>query len=642
AFKTQRGLPQHERLVHPVVRNEKREKAATERPVRGLAKGFGKIWRKEEIETMMRPKKSLHEHPQIAKQMMAHIPGKTAKQIRDKRKEPSYKSLVQAYNSTQGASSGKHSDPIVIATSSSESASDAPQQVATLYIPETDDGDITDREENSRQQSRPSPTSDERALGRGDPAGPEHPPVPAPRTGRGLSPGRGAATGCVLRAAGSPSPERPIQGSMPEQHTDCIITVSSGSENEAGTPQVARLYSPETGVGEQTDGEEDPRQPTSSSPAAGERASGREDMTGREHLLGQVSPAVTGREWAQSRPGALTGRETQRSETPNSMSPADTESTQGLKGDEAPQIEGAEAETHDNTKKWRTETIRQALAESRDISTLSNRYRDLHSKMISSLAAMSENEDLLTQTLIDDIYAEVIAHIEPKRSTRANKRKRTRGPKTQAGCKRKEEPEITIPFAVSESDQRALDRGNVLQTITPRDITERINRMRKSTAPGPDGIERKHISSLDMREIMRILFNIILVSKTQPKAWNANRTILIPNEGKDPSRVQNYRPLTISSLICRTYWGIVDKKLREVISFSRRQKGFVHETGCFNNGHILNETIKAAKGRDSLVAVQLDITKAFDTVPHKAIEAALCRLGLPQYGRVNTEDASRA
>jgi hypothetical protein len=166
--------------------------------------------------------------------------------------------------------------------------------------------------------------------------------------------------------------------------------------------------------------------------------------------------------------------------------------------------------------------------------------------------------------------------------------------------------------------------------------------MRKSTAPGPDGIERKHISSLDMREIMRILFNIILVSKTQPKAWNANRTILIPNEGKDPSRVQNYRPLTISSLICRTYWGIVDKKLREVISFSRRQKGFVHETGCFNNGHILNETIKAAKGRDSLVAVQLDITKAFDTVPHKAIEAALCRLGLPQYGRVNTEDASRA
>jgi hypothetical protein len=152
------------------------------------------------------------------------------------------------------------------------------------------------------------------------------------------------------------------------------------------------------------------------------------------------------------------------------MSPADTESTQGLKGDEAPQIEGAEAETHDNTKKWRTETIRQALAESRDISTLSNRYRDLHSKMISSLAAMSENEDLLTQTLIDDIYAEVIAHIEPKRSTRANKRKRTRGPKTQAGCKRKEEVHIC-------QNTRTLPK----ESKPPGQIHQRRNTMARGT-----------------------------------------------------------------------------------------------------------------------------------------------------------------
>jgi hypothetical protein len=69
--------------------------------------------------------------------------------------------------------------------------------------------------------------------------------------------------------------------------------------------------------------------------------------------------------------------------------------------------------------------------------------------------------------------------------------------------------------------------------------------------------------------------------------------------------------------------------LREVISFSPRQKGFVHETGCFNNVHILNETIKAGKHKDMLVAVQLGIAKAFDTLPHKAIDEALERLGLP-------------
>jgi hypothetical protein len=51
--------------------------------------------------------------------------------------------------------------------------------------------------------------------------------------------------------------------------------------------------------------------------------------------------------------------------------------------------------------------------------------------------------------------------------------------------------------------------------------------------------------------------------------------ILIPKHEKDRSKLENYRPLTIGSLICRTYWGIIDQKLREVITFSPRQKDFV-------------------------------------------------------------------
>jgi hypothetical protein len=97
-----------------------------------------------------------------------------------------------------------------------------------------------------------------------------------------------------------------------------------------------------------------------------------------------------------------------------------------------------------------------------------------------------------------------------------------------------------------------------------------------------------------MRELLRILFNIIIVNKIHPKDCNDKRTMLLPKQGKDHRRVEIHKPLTIRSSICSTYWGIVDRKLREVIS-SPRQKGFVHETGCFNNVHILNETIRAAK-----------------------------------------------
>ena len=88
---------------------------------------------------------------------------------------------------------------------------------------------------------------------------------------------------------------------------------------------------------------------------------------------------------------------------------------------------------------------------------------------------------------------------------------------------------------------------------------------------------------------------------------------MISNQRKDGSRVDNYRSLTTGTHICRTYWGIVDKMLREVISFSPREKGFVYETGCFNSAHILNETNKPAKTKNRLVAIHLDIAKAFDT-----------------------------
>ena len=46
---------------------------------------------------MMQLELQLKGHPRIAKEMTAHFPGKTEKQIRDKRKEAQYKTLVQAY-----------------------------------------------------------------------------------------------------------------------------------------------------------------------------------------------------------------------------------------------------------------------------------------------------------------------------------------------------------------------------------------------------------------------------------------------------------------------------------------------------------------------------------------------------------------
>jgi hypothetical protein len=73
AFRTQRGLSQHERLIHPEKRNANREMAETGKTGRGLSKGYGKVWQKDEVNTMLRLEKTLKGHPQIAKKMMEFL-----------------------------------------------------------------------------------------------------------------------------------------------------------------------------------------------------------------------------------------------------------------------------------------------------------------------------------------------------------------------------------------------------------------------------------------------------------------------------------------------------------------------------------------------------------------------------------------
>ena len=107
-----------------------------------------------------------------------------------------------------------------------------------------------------------------------------------------------------------------------------------------------------------------------------------------------------------------------------------------------------------NEQQWRTDTIRQALAETCDSSTLSSKCRDLHARLVSILTNIIDDHELITQTLIDDVYAQVVAQIEPSQTKRDKQLKRTKRPTTQAGCKRKQRTYKGIPWLEDE------DRGS--------------------------------------------------------------------------------------------------------------------------------------------------------------------------------------
>ncbi|XP_011157576.2 uncharacterized protein LOC105194392 [Solenopsis invicta] len=98
-----------------------------------------------------------------------------------------------------------------------------------------------------------------------------------------------------------------------------------------------------------------------------------------------------------------------------------------------------------------------------------------------------------------------------------------------------------------------LELGRVLSPITSKDVRDRITRTKATVAAGLDGLTKRDVSPLARAEILRLWFNIIMARTWQPKTWRLNRTALLPKDGLDHTKVTNYRPITISSILSRLY-----------------------------------------------------------------------------------------
>ena len=167
--------------------------------------------------------------------------------------------------------------------------------------------------------------------------------------------------------------------------------------------------------------------------------------------------------------------------------------------------------------------------------------------------------------------------------------------------------------------------------VTPKAVSDRLRKVKRNCAAGPDGIMKQDVTGVRGHATsLAKLFSVLLSTGLFPDQWRRNRTTLIPKAGKDASDPNNYRPITISSLLARLYSGLLDSNLRKVVRNHDRQKGFVQESGCAVNCTILDHVLCAARKGQELTLCQLDISKAFDTIPHGAISPALRRAGVPR------------
>ena len=167
--------------------------------------------------------------------------------------------------------------------------------------------------------------------------------------------------------------------------------------------------------------------------------------------------------------------------------------------------------------------------------------------------------------------------------------------------------------------------------ITPAEIHAARSSMKKDNAPGPDrNATMDTVLSLEL-PALEILFNVWFVLGQVPVVFKKARTILLPKSG-DLSDPNNWRPITICSIFGRLYAKLLANRLSQCADLSERQKAFLPVDGCGENTVILSAVLaNAHKAQRPTHLAFLDLSKAFDTVPHTSIIRALKRRCLPDH-----------
>ena len=153
--------------------------------------------------------------------------------------------------------------------------------------------------------------------------------------------------------------------------------------------------------------------------------------------------------------------------------------------------------------------------------------------------------------------------------------------------------------------------------ITLEEFRSAIKRMLKKKAVGLDGIPNecfKH-GNLTLESYILHLFNSCLTIRHIPQSWQESQTILLYKKG-DPSRIKNYRPITLLNSIFKLWERILESRARKHLetnnTISQMKFGSRAKRGTRDLLCALNTVLDQVK--KTTYAVSVDLSKAYNRV----------------------------
>lgn len=171
--------------------------------------------------------------------------------------------------------------------------------------------------------------------------------------------------------------------------------------------------------------------------------------------------------------------------------------------------------------------------------------------------------------------------------------------------------------------------------FTLAELTEALHKCNKKSAPGPDGITYQALRNVDPAYHLDVLekLNLVWTTGIIPDAWKESTIVPILKQGKPAALPSSYRPVSLTSCVGKLLERMVLRRLTWLLD---RMKAFPPELAGFRakrcTGDAIGDiasTLEEAKATGKMVhCVFLDISRAFDTLPHFTIIHRLKQLGI--------------